>query len=57
VSVFFLDGETIPIATIEHVGMFTLLLRVPDRGEVLVYKNALKKIAAAGPEVESGGAR
>jgi sRNA-binding regulator protein Hfq len=46
VSVCFLDGERIPLATIRQVSTFTLLLEVA--GETwLVYKNALKKIAPA----------
>ena len=57
ISVYFLDGEVVPLALIKQVGIFTLLLTVPAAGEVLVYKNALKKIAAAGPAVEPGGAQ
>lgn len=46
VSVFFLDGEAITRATIKQVGVFTILFEVEGLGEVLVYKNALKKITA-----------
>ncbi len=47
VSVYFLDGEAIPFATIKQVSMFTILLSVEGVGDVLAYKNALKKIATA----------
>ncbi len=52
VSVCFLDGEEIPAATIKQVWIFTILLNVAGAGDVLVYKNSLKKISAVVPEVD-----
>lgn len=47
VEVHFVNGETILNVTIKQVGMFTLLLWDQSKGDVLVYKNALKKIIGA----------
>lgn len=45
IAVFFLDGEVIERATVRQVHMFTVLLEVGG-ADVLVYKNALKKITS-----------